>query len=305
MTRIQFGLVLPSGPRKPMGREPFLTALRTNLDVVQEHFASVWCIDHVQFKDDPLLEGWTMLTYMAAQYPQFEYGHLVLCQSFRNPALLAKMAATFQYLSGGHFILGIGAGWLEEEYKAYGYPFPPAGTRVEELDETLQIIKALWRDEQATVKGQHYQVENAYCEPKPRPIPPILVGGRKPRMLRLIARHADWWNLSHPSLEDYRALIPACEQACAEVGRDPATLRRTWFGQCLCVPPGTNLDRIDTERLRKRNALLGTPEQIIEQMQAFIDLGVDYFMIANSNFPDQTSLELLTHEVLPRINAGR
>lgn len=106
------------------------------------------------------------------------------------------MAATLQYMSGGRFMLGIVAGWKEDEYKAYGYDFPAAAVRVEELEETLQIIKALWRDGQATVEGKHYRVIDAWCEPKPDPVPTIMIGGSKRRMLRLIARHADWWNVS-------------------------------------------------------------------------------------------------------------
>lgn len=303
MARIQFGLALPSGPRGDMSRETFMEQLRKNLDVVSGTFDSIWFVDHVQFKGGSLLEGWTALAYMAALYPSFNFGHVVLCQSFRNPALLAKMAATAQYMSGGRFVLGIGAGWHQEEYDAYGYDFPSAGTRVEELDETLKIIKALWKEPQATFKGKHYQVVEAYCEPKPDPVPPIMVGGAQPRMLRLTARHADWWNVSQVGIERYREQVKASEEACAVVGRDPATLRRTWFGGCYCVPEGTNPASIDTSLVRSPNPFVGTPTQIIEQMKPFIDLGVDYFMLKPESFPDTTSLRLLVEEVFPRLNA--
>lgn len=299
MSRIQFGLSLPMGPRHRMTPDTFLEHMRSNLDVVAGQFDSIWFIDHTQFKDSPLLEGWTALTYMAALYPSFQFGHVVLCQSFRNPALLAKMAATAQYMSQGRFILGIGAGWHQEEYDAYGYPFPPAGTRVEELDETLQIVKALWREPRATVRGKHYQVVDAYCEPKPAPLPPIMVGGSQPRMLRLIARHADWWNVSQVDIARFRELVKESEKACASVGRDPSTLRRTWFGGCLCVPEGTDPDM---RQISSPNPLVGTPKQIVEQMKPFIDLGVDYFMLKNEGFPTTTSLRLLVEEVLPRLN---
>jgi alkanesulfonate monooxygenase SsuD/methylene tetrahydromethanopterin reductase-like flavin-dependent oxidoreductase (luciferase family) len=142
------------------------------------------------------MEGWRALTYLSALQPRLKFGHAVLSQSFRNPALLAKMDATLQYMSGGRFILGIGAGWKKYEYRAYGYDFPSAGTRIEELEETLQIINAMWREKQGTVQGKHYRVIEAWCEPKPEPIPPIMIGGSKPRMLRLIARYADWWSVS-------------------------------------------------------------------------------------------------------------
>lgn len=130
MARIQFGLSLPAARRMP--REAFLAGVQQSMELVTGHFDSAWFTDHLQYDDAPILEGWTMLTYLAALYPQFTFGHAVLCQSFRNPALLAKMAATFQYMSGGRFTLGVGAGWKEDEYRAYGYEFPSAGTRVEE-----------------------------------------------------------------------------------------------------------------------------------------------------------------------------
>ncbi|HZO74610.1 MAG TPA: LLM class flavin-dependent oxidoreductase [Ktedonobacteraceae bacterium] len=301
MTRIQFGLALPS-PRPGMSHETYMAAIEKGLALVTGHFDSGWFVDHTQFGANPLLEGWTMLTYMAARHPQLDFGHAVLCQSFRNPALLAKMAATFQFLSGGRFIFGIGAGWKEDEYRAYGYDFPSAGTRVEELEETLQIVKALWHDEQGTVRGKHYQAIEAYCEPKPDPIPPIMIGGAKPRMLRLIARHADWWNVSWTGIEKFRQEVKECEQACAAVGRDPATLRRTWFGGSLCAPTEEKLAELNVNGMTSANAFVGTPEQVIEQMRPFIDLGVDYFMLGWGGFPDLTNVEMLAHRVLPVLN---
>lgn len=302
MTRIQFGLTLPS-PRPFMSYEDYMSAVQQGLEFVTGHFDSAWFVDHTQFGASSLLEGWTALTYLAALHPKLDFGHAVLCQSFRNPALLAKMAATFQYMSGGRFILGIGAGWKEDEYKAYGYDFPSAGTRVEELDETLQIIKALWRDEQATVVGKHYQVVDAYCEPKPDPIPPVMIGGAKPRMLRLIARHADWWNVSWTGINAYRPQVKECEKACADVGRDPATLRRTWFGGCFCASTESELEEINLHSVTSDRAFVGNPGQIVEQMRQFTDLGVDYFMLGWGGFPSLAPLELLVNEVLPALNS--
>jgi alkanesulfonate monooxygenase SsuD/methylene tetrahydromethanopterin reductase-like flavin-dependent oxidoreductase (luciferase family) len=301
MARVQFGLSL-SSPRR-MSHQDYLASVQKSLELVTGHFDSVWFTDHLQYDNAPILEGWTILTYLAALHPQFTFGHVVLCQSFRNPALLAKMAATFQYMSSGRFILGIGAGWKEDEYKAYGYEFPSAGTRVEELEETLQIIKALWRDERATVQGKHYQVVDAYCEPKPEPIPTIMVGGFKTRMLHLIARHADWWNVSWTPITAYRELVAECERACAYVGRDPATLRRTWYGGCLCAPTEAAVEAINRHNIPLGPNFIGTPTQVVEQLRPFIDLGVDYFMFTDQGFPDQTTLYMLINEVLPRLNS--
>src|SRR5438477_13015772 len=133
--------------------------------------------------DRPVREGWTLLTYLAGAFPRFRYGHLVLAQSYRNPALLAKMAATLQHLSDGRFILGLGAGWHEEEYRSYGYPYPSGGTRVAQLAEAIELIRAMWTDSPASYRGVHYQIESAYCEPRPDPPIPILVGTNGPKAL--------------------------------------------------------------------------------------------------------------------------
>src|SRR5262245_60563765 len=166
MTHVQFGFIMPAGALNSARRPTFVGDLNRALDLVTGHFDSAWTIDHLQADEADQLEGFTTLTYMAALHPQLKFGNTVLCQSFRNPALLAQMGATLQFLSGGRFILGLGAGWRQEEYLAYGYDFPPAHTRVEQLAETLQIIKLMWTEEQANFAGRHYHVSNAHCEPK-------------------------------------------------------------------------------------------------------------------------------------------
>jgi alkanesulfonate monooxygenase SsuD/methylene tetrahydromethanopterin reductase-like flavin-dependent oxidoreductase (luciferase family) len=299
MAQIQLGLVIPNGPYRRLSHEEFTAAVEKSLEIAAGHFDSVWLTDHLQFEDSPLFEGWTALTYQAALHPQFKFGHAVLAQSFRNPALLAKMSATLQYLTSGRFILGIGAGWKEDEYTAYGYDFPTAGRRLGELEESLQIINALWREKQATVEGKYYRVVNAYCEPKPEPLPPIVIGGTKPRILRLIARYADWWNVSGVSIDNYKLFVQESERACEDVGRDPKTLRRTWFGRCLCGPTEEAVQALNVDHLTADQAFVGTPEQVIAQMRAFVDLGVDYFMFSNGGFPHLTTLEMLINEVLP------
>ncbi len=293
MTEIQFGWVLNAGPAQEMPSRQFNEISRRQVELVKEQIDSLWFVDHVQFGASPVLEGWTALTYLAAQYPQFQVGHMVLCQSFRNPALLAKMAATLQYLSEGRFLLGIGAGWHEEEYRAYNYAFPTARARTEQLEETLQIVKALWTEKQVTFQGKHYGVNAAYCEPKPDPLPPIIVGGQGPRMLQLVARYADGWNIAWTKPEEYRQKLQVFKQACQQEGRDPTQVRRSWFGRCTCVATAE-----EAATLQGRG-LLGTPEQIVEQLQAYVDLGIDYFMLGANTVTDLTTVELLARDVLP------
>jgi alkanesulfonate monooxygenase SsuD/methylene tetrahydromethanopterin reductase-like flavin-dependent oxidoreductase (luciferase family) len=299
MGRIQFGVVVPTDALDKARRHLYVEDVHRLLTAVTGSYDSAWCIDHLQFADGDVLEGWTALAYLAAQHPALQWGHSVLCQSFRNPALVAKMGATLQCLSGGRFVLGMGAGWHGEEYRAYGYAFPPARTRVEQLDEALHVIKALWTQERATFAGTHYQIREARCEPKPDPMPPIMVGAFKPKMMRVAARHADWWNVSSTDIAAYRLLRDEFSRACEEVGRDPATVRRSWGGGCACAPSARKAAALAGERLQVGEDLIGTPQQILEHLQAFVALGVDYFMLDCGGFPDLTTVETLVTEVLP------
>ena len=308
MTDVKFGFTMPADQLDKSQRNTYVDDLNKALDLISGHFESAWIIDHLQFGDSDLLEGFTTLSYMAALHPQLKFGHTVLCQSFRNPALLAKMGATLQFLSEGRFILGIGAGWHEEEYIAYGYHFPPAHERVEQLEESLQIIKVMWTEIRASFKGKHYQVTDAYCEPKPDPLPPMMVGAFRPKMLNLAAKYADDWNVSSMGLIKYRRLAEDFERACAMVNRDPATVRRSWCGGCACAPTQIEAERFAADRYSANNpeddfGFVGTPEQVIEQMQSLIELGITTFIIDCGGFPKLTTLEMIINKVLPALNA--
>src|ERR1700682_4259771 len=134
-----------------------------------EHDLSAWVVDHLQFESVPLLESFALLAHSAGRQPSVRFGTLVLGQSFRNPALTAKIATSLDFLTDGRFILGIGAGWQEAEYRAYGYDYPPASVRISQLEEAVQIIRALWTEAPATFTGAHFAVRDAYCEPRPQP----------------------------------------------------------------------------------------------------------------------------------------
>jgi alkanesulfonate monooxygenase SsuD/methylene tetrahydromethanopterin reductase-like flavin-dependent oxidoreductase (luciferase family) len=277
------------------------------LNYVKGHYESAWLTDHLQ---QDALEAWTALTYLAALHPELMWGHTVLCQSFRNPALVAKMGATLHFISGGRFVLGMGAGGEAAEHSAYGYDFPPGKIRVAELDEALHIIKAMWTQEQTIFEGAYHRVKEARCEPKPHPTPTIMVGAFGPKMLRLTARHANWWNVSSTGIEEYRIYLQEFERACDEIGRDPATVRRTWAGGCVCAPTEAGVAKLAARRLQMGEEyayqvgedFVGTPSQIIEQMQPFVELGVDYFMLDCGGFPRLTTVEMLVNEVLPALN---
>jgi alkanesulfonate monooxygenase SsuD/methylene tetrahydromethanopterin reductase-like flavin-dependent oxidoreductase (luciferase family) len=303
---LRFGLVIPAGSPTKEGRATFVADLNRALLLIAGHFDSVWMIDHLQSGTDDLLESFTTISYLAVLHPQLLFGQTVVCQSFRNPALLAKMGASLQFLSGGRFMLGLGAGWNEEEYRAYGYDFPPAPVRVAQLEETIQIIKAMWTQEKATFQGSYYQMLDACCEPRPDPLPPLIIGAFKPKMLRLTAKYADGWDVSSTGIVAYRRMAEAFGQACAEVGRDPSTVRRSWSGGCACAPTqaeaeGFAGDLFSAENLEDDFGFVGTPQQIVAQMRPFIALGVNSFLLDCGGFPNLTTLERLIREVLPML----
>ena len=192
---------------------------RALLETLPPEFSTVWISDHLQFGDDPVREVWTLLTYLAAIFPRYRFGQLVLCQSYRNPALLAKMAATLQELTGGRLIIGLGAGWHEEEYRAYNFDFPRPGVRVAQLAETIQILKAMWTQSPATFIGEHYRVEDARCLPMPEVPIPILVGTNGPKALGVVARHADTWCWDGPWDDVYRRPHDILREQCEAIGR--------------------------------------------------------------------------------------
>src|SRR4051812_24878257 len=192
--------------------------MRDLLDSLPSAFTTVWISDHLQLGGEPFPEAWTRTAYLSALCPRYRFGHLVLSQSYRNPGLLGAMAATLQNLTGGRFILGLGAGWLEEEYRAFNYAYPSGGTRVAQLAEAMQLIKTLWTESPATFHGAWYHLENAVCETPDPPIP-ILVGTNGPKALKVVARHADWWCWDGPWGDNYRTAYGRLKDACEEIGR--------------------------------------------------------------------------------------
>ena len=196
-------------------------------------FEAVWNYDHFYGLVDnakPTLEGWTTLAAMAAVTRRARVGCMVTGVTYRNPAVLAKMAVTVDHISDGRLNFGIGAGWHETEHLGYGIEFPGPGARVAMLDEALTVIRRLWTEEAVTHAGQFFTLNDALCEPKPvqRPHPPIVVGGSQPKMLRVIARHADEWNMPlDRDPAEWGQANSRLDAACAEVGRDPGDIRRS------------------------------------------------------------------------------
>ena len=195
-------------------------------------FHAVWDYDHFYGLVDPsgfTYEGWTILAAMATRIERARIGCMVTGVTYRHPAVLANMAVTVDHISGGRLEFGIGAAWHEPEHKGYGIEFPSNATRVAMLDEALDVIKMLWTQDRANHQGRFYTLNDAQCIPKPLqdPHPPIVVGGSKPKMLRVIAKHADEWNTPTTSAEEWTTMNATLDEACAEVGRDPKAIRRS------------------------------------------------------------------------------
>jgi alkanesulfonate monooxygenase SsuD/methylene tetrahydromethanopterin reductase-like flavin-dependent oxidoreductase (luciferase family) len=231
MAQLHFGWLAPVVGVAKSHYVPIVMAQEAEiLPVVATHFDSLWVYDHFYgFAEhsDSWLEGWTTLTWLAARFPTVQIGPLVLGVGYRNPALVAKMAATLQVLSGGRLVLGLGAGWREEEYRAYGYPFPKAADRIRQVEEAVQIMRRMWTEPAPTFKGESFVIEQAYCPPLPTPPPPIMIGGQGEQlMLPLIARQADWWNVHLWSMEEVASYVPTYQRKRDLVYRSPLLLER-------------------------------------------------------------------------------
>lgn len=296
---IDFGLQVPYRLSKD-NYGNWLADMDTCVDLLKDDFRSLWMADHFFWNNEAGLEAWTVLSFLAARYSNWEVGSHVLSQSFRNPALTALMASTLQMITGGRFIMGIGAGWKEDEYLAYDYEFPRAGIRIEQLEDTLSIFKKLWTEAgQVSYEGKHYRVVDARCEPKPDPMIPIMVGGGGNKTRRLAAQHADIWNWGM-DIKTYTELVDGLKQHCDDLGRDFSTLRLAWSGGMTIVKTEEDAKHIAEEKGHSE-PFVGTADQIAEKMAAFIELGVDYFILNISGLPDPDIAGLVTEELMPKI----
>jgi probable F420-dependent oxidoreductase len=241
-------------------------------------FDSIWVTDHLIHRSETETRGpwecWSLISAIAAVTERAEIGTLVLCTGFRNPALLAKMADTVEEISGGRLILGIGAGWNEAEYRAFGYPFDH---RVSRFEEALAIINGLLRDGHIDFEGQFYQARE--CELRPRGPrkngPPIMVGTTGKKMLELTAKHADQWNVWFSpidnSVEKLKTLLADVDAACAAAGREPGTLERTAAVKVEVGPHAPSTMSVAPLR--------GTPEELAAQLRAYAEIGVSHIQV--------------------------
>jgi probable F420-dependent oxidoreductase len=275
---LKVGIALPETEREMGGGSARWADLLTMARTAEAcGFDSLWVIDHVLFRfpeKEPqgVWESWSLLAAIAAVTERVELGPLVSCTGFRNPALLAKIADTVDEISGGRLILGLGAGWHEPEYRAFGFPFDH---RVDRFEEALTIITGLLREGHVDFEGTYHQARDCELRPRgPRPQgPPIMIGTTGERMLRLTARHADVWNAwGRNSPESVAEAMAKVDRACLDVGRDPASLQRT-----VAV-----LIDLPTRAGRPRETppfLSGSPEALAEVLRTMAEQGVSHVQV--------------------------
>ena len=299
--------------------EGFSEAREVALKSEELGYSSVWFTDHMVpprlSSQESEFECWTLLSAMSAITKKIRLGTLVLCESFRYPSLLAKMAATVDVVSNGRLDLGIGGGWYEPDYAFLGVPFPELSVRIERLKESVQIIKKMWTEEKVSFEGKHYRLSNAiasYPKVVQRPHPPIWIGGKSKMLLRLVAEEADVLNLVEVTPEECAKKIEALEQYCREVGRRPSQLRKSLFIRHAIV--AENEQEVKAE-LRRREptitidgvalkrhldcGMFGTPDQCIEKIQRFVKLGVSDFQIFLYGNKDQRALTFFAEKIAP------
>ncbi|MHB8596041.1 MAG: LLM class flavin-dependent oxidoreductase [Ktedonobacteraceae bacterium] len=276
-SRMKIGLMPGINEGSLEGKTPTFQDLKAMAQAAERvGLDSFWLADHLIARfpgqdEQGTWEAFTMLSAVANVTERIALGPLVACTSFRNPALLAKMADTLDEISGGRFILGLGAGWHQPEYDAFGYPFDHLAARFE---EALQIIVPLLREEHVDFQGQYYQVRNCVLRPRgPSPSgPSILIGARRPRMLRLVAQYADAWNtVWHKDPLVVKERYAEFKEICSMVGRDPATIELT-AGTIVRLSQSAEANPI-------AEAISGTLEEIAHQLQGFADVGVTHLMV--------------------------
>jgi alkanesulfonate monooxygenase SsuD/methylene tetrahydromethanopterin reductase-like flavin-dependent oxidoreductase (luciferase family) len=264
----------------------------------------LWLFDHLYFEgmDLPTLEGWTLATSLLAQTTTLRVGHLVLCANFRHPVLLGKMASSLDAISGGRLLLGIGSGSVQDEHVRGGFPWGSFSERADRLEQTLDAVTRMF-------DGTHDVPSN----PRPADRPPIIVGGGGARTLELVARYADWWNCPTYSLAELDAKIALLHDACARIGRDPATIRLSTESVLALAASEAEVPQVTALAERRFGAdawglhateHIGTPDVVVRRLRELVDKGVTFFVFFLHDRVSRATLQLLADEVVPQLNSG-
>ena len=300
----------------PDPAEKYETMSRCAVEAERAGFDGVFLYDHFHTVPQPRLESvfecWTSMAALARDTRTIRLGQMVTCNSYRPPSLLAKMASCIDVISRGRLILGIGAGWYEHEYAAYGYSYPDTPDRLRMLRDSLQVIKAMWTQDEATFEGRYYAVKAAINEPKPiqQPHPPIWIGGAGEKVtLRLVAQFGDACNFN-ADVQTVRHKLDVLREHCEAVGRDyDSVLKTVEFYTMLGSPQ--EIDRVvaDTARrtgadasfIRSWHPLHGDAQRIAELIHEYAAAGVQYFVVNLPNAAEGGVISRFADEVFPRV----
>ena len=304
---MDYGIIVPQGWRMDLVDiadpvEAYEAMTRVAQEAEALNFHSIWLYDHFHTVPPPrqavTFECWTSVAALARDTKRVRIGQMVTCNSYRNPALLAKMASTVDVLSHGRLNFGIGAGWYEHEYRAYGYAYPDAPLRLRQLREAVQILLAMWTQQETRFEGTYYQVRGAINQPKgvQKPHIPLLIGGDGEKVtLKLVAQYADACNVGDDPAT-VKQKLAVLKQHCETVGRDYQSIHRTSSTLCLMADSDEQaLALLPVERKARlgnevHTALIGSPETIRQRLAAYEDAGVQELLV---RFVDGTNLEAL------------
>jgi len=303
----EIGLLVMPTPRSGNPVERMMSANELLLSAASTHGLTALFVDHFQFGNRPYLECMAQLPHVAGRFPGMRVGTLVIGQGYRNRALTAKSAATLQLLTDGNFILAIGAGWKEDEYIAYGYLFPPAKQRLDELDEAVQIITRLWSESEVTLKGNYHRVFAATCEPRPNPKPILMIGGGgEKRTLRIAAEHAEWPNIDSARPELFAQKLARLKTYCEAIGRDPKSIVPSYFGIVSISDDPSRVVRTPPPIFPPTMFIIaGSPNEVTEKLQELASLGARHLQLQFLDYPETTGVELFLSDVLPRFQEAK
>lgn len=305
-TPIEFGIYLP---QLAAGVDELIDRAQAAERV---GFDSLWLFDHLYGPGAPdvvAYEGWVLATTLLVRTSRLRVGHLVNCNNFRHPAVLAKMAATLDVVSNGRLEFGLGSGSYEAEHVQAGLPWGSAKERTERLAEALEIVTRMFAGSRASFDGRHYQLRDLPTTPAPvqTPHPPIHIGGVGPTTRRLAAKYADVWNIPTYALDRVTDLMSAVDQECERIGRDPATLRRS-IEAVLVTATADRLDKaLEVGRRRyggpgyglEAGGFVGSPEQIVDRIGELASAGFGTFIFMTHDRADPVTLELFAADVMP------
>ena len=318
---LKLGVFVPQGWRMDLADvtdpiEKYETMSRCAREAEQAGYDAIWVYDHFHTVPEPRLESvfecWTSMAALARDTRTIRLGQMVTCNSYRSPSLLAKMASCVDVMSHGRLTLGIGAGWYDHEYHAYGYEYPETPERLRMLRESLQVIKAMWTQDEATFDGRYYQVRGAINEPKPvqKPHPPIWIGGAGEKVtLKLVAQCGDACNFN-ADVETVKHKLEVLRQHCDTVGRDYDSVVKTVEFYTM-LGDKREIDRVVADHARRTgqpesfirewHPLHGDADRVAEIINEYAEIGIDYFIVNLPNAFEVGVISRFAEEVFPRV----